>query len=234
MASEGYELLALLMRYVFVALGALIVWCAFRWMRKDARNYKRQMRRLPDAGLIGEVVNLNTGERLPLPREGIMGSSISCDVRVRGNGVGRKHVLFSFAEGKGLRLTPCGRKRFVMEDVEMSGTAYALHGTQIDLGDVALRVRLFAGLNVPHLAAFEAPETEEEAFAEDSSGFTEEAFGALSPDYPFRDEPMSPVNEWRGDSPAEEPPIGEDDPEADQGIPYQSPLPQRHRRSRRL
>ena len=32
MSDQAYELLALLMRYVFVLIGLLIVWRAFRWM----------------------------------------------------------------------------------------------------------------------------------------------------------------------------------------------------------
>ena len=220
MAGEGYELLALFMRYVFVALGALIVWHAFRWMRKDAKAYKRQMRRLPDAGLVGEIVNLNTGERLPLPREGIMGASSSCDVRVKGNGVARRHVLFSLAEGKGLCMTPCGRKRFMMEDIEMSGPAYALHGTVVCLGDVPLRVRLFAGINVPHPMAFE-PEEDEWEEPWDFPGESTEVLPA------FRDpEAFDPNLD------------GEDAPEVfsdeeDEALPYQSPLPELCGRGRR-
>lgn len=237
MAGEGYELLALFMRYVFVALGALIVWNTFRWMRKDAKEYRRWMKRLPDAGLIGEIVNLNTGERLPLPREGIVGAASSCDVRVKGNGVGRKHVLFSFVNGKGLCLTPCGHKRFVVEDTEMAGPVYAIHGTQIVLGDVPLRVRLFAGLDVPHPTAFE----QEDRFEEDPSALLPEEpempfSDDLFPGDLFPDETAYPENEPEAALFPEEAPVREepaDDPGEDQSMSYQSPLPQRHRRGRR-
>ena len=36
-SSEAYEIIALLMRYVFVFIVGLIVWRAFRWLRRDAR-----------------------------------------------------------------------------------------------------------------------------------------------------------------------------------------------------
>ena len=66
MAGEAYEILALLMRYVFVLIGALVLLRAYRWMRRDARNYRREMRTLPDAGLVGEIVDLRTGKSQPL------------------------------------------------------------------------------------------------------------------------------------------------------------------------
>lgn len=155
MASEAYELLALLMRYVFVGIGALILWRAYRWLRRDARQYKKAMRSLPDAGLVGEMVNLKTGESQPLPREGLIGSSGACDIRVREPGVARRHALFAFEEGKGLRVTPHLGNRVLMEGVELKGAAHALHGTQLQLGDAVLRVRLFAGLKVPHPMQFQ-------------------------------------------------------------------------------
>ena len=235
MASEGYELLALFMRYVFVALGALIVWHAFRWMRKDAKAYKRQMKRLPDAGLVGEIVNLNTGERLPLPREGVMGAARSCDVRVKGSGVARKHVLFSFEEGKGLCMTPFGRRRFVMEETEMAGPAYALHGTVVCLGDVPLRVRLFAGIDAPHPMAYEPDEA---AFEEEFPEAWEDDAGVPYADHPFSDE----LDPFGGGTGGVYPPAGAmpyqfpEDAEEDDGeqMPmYQSPLTKRHRRRRR-
>ena len=37
MSGEAYEILALLMRYVFALIGALIVFRSFIWLRKEAR-----------------------------------------------------------------------------------------------------------------------------------------------------------------------------------------------------
>ena len=158
MSSEAYELLALLMRYVFVLIGALIVWRSFRWLRRDARAYKREMRALPDAGLIGEMVNLYTGEAQPLPREGTIGTGRACDIRLKDNTVKRQHVRFAFEEGKGLRLTPLRNCTMLVSGVPFSSHAYALHGTQIQIGQTPLRVRLFAGLNIPQPAAYPEPD----------------------------------------------------------------------------
>jgi len=153
-SGETYELLAMLMRYVFVFIGILILWRAYRWMRRDAKAYRREMKALPDAGLVGEMVDLHTGESQPLPRVGMIGSSADCDIRLKGAGVARRHVLFAFEEGKGLMIRPCRRHAVMLEDERVKGPAFALHGMQIRLGEAVLRVRLFAGLNVPHGAVF--------------------------------------------------------------------------------
>ena len=149
MASEAYELLALFMRYVFVLIGLLVLLRAFRWMRRDARNYRREMRALPDAGLVGEIVDLRTGKSQPLPREGDMGASRECDIHVKGQGVMRHHLRFAFEEGKGVLITPTRRGRTLLGGRELRSPGYALHGTQLQLGQATLRVRLFAGLKVP-------------------------------------------------------------------------------------
>lgn len=253
MSGEAYELLALLMRYVFVLIGALILWRAYRWLRRDARSYRREMRALPDAGLVGEIVDLKTGESQPLPREGIMGSARDCDIRVRGAGVRRRHALFAFEEGKGLRVTPQGRGSVLMAGVEPSGPAHALHGTQLQLGDALLRVRLFAGLKVPHPAQFQ----EEAAFEEQAdapwadNGSVPPPFAAV--DVAEEDEPIQDGREaymgnytedgqmtWQYAAyPLEALRRAQEEldpaalPETEEALPYESPIPKRKRRSRR-
>lgn len=164
MAAEAYELLAMLMRYVFIALGGLILLRAGRQMLRDARAQRKELKKLPDAGRIGEVVDLETGNHYPLPREGMIGSSASCDICLRRRGVKRRHALFEFAEGKGVRIKPCFGRKVWVEGVPIKATAFALHGTKVTLSRANIRIRLFAGLNVPHPAAFAArmPEEAEE------------------------------------------------------------------------
>ena len=158
MSSEAYELLSMLMRYVFVLIGMLIVWRSYRWLRRDAKAYKKEMRSLPDAGLVGEIVNLKTGEAQPLPREGTIGSSRDCDIRVKESGVKRQHARFEFEDGKGLKIIPVRRSAMLLSGVEMNGPGHALHGTQLQIGNTLLRVRLFAGLKVPKPLAYPAPD----------------------------------------------------------------------------
>ena len=56
MPSQIYEILSLMMRYWFAALGVLIVLRAFWWLWKDHRSREKKRRSLPDAGSIGEFV----------------------------------------------------------------------------------------------------------------------------------------------------------------------------------
>ncbi|MBQ7657246.1 MAG: FHA domain-containing protein [Clostridia bacterium] len=167
MSSEAYEILALLMRYVFALIGVLIVFRSFIWLRKDARAYRKEIAALPDAGLIGEIVDLDTGKAQPLPHEGVIGSARECDIRVKGDYVLRRHARFEFVEGKGLKIIPARRGLTLLGGVEMRGPGYALHGTQLGIGSHTLRVRLFAGLNVPTPAAYPEPDTILDAADED-------------------------------------------------------------------
>ncbi len=155
---QAYELISMLMRYVFVIIGLMIVWRSFRWLRRDARAYQKELRSLPDAGLVGEMVNLATGEAQPLPREGMIGSSRECDIRLKGTGIRRNIARFEFEEGKGLKIIPLRRASVLLNGTAMSGPGYALHGTQLQTAGIPLRVRLFAGLKVPYPAAYPEPD----------------------------------------------------------------------------
>lgn len=247
MSTDAYELLAMLMRYVFIVLGGLILLRALRQMRKDARAHKKELKQLPDAGLIGEVVDLDTGKSQPLPREGIMGSGGGCDIRLRRRKVRRQHALFAFVEGKGLRIRPHLGSQVFMENVEIKAAAYALHGTQVQLGDAHIRIRLFAGLNVPNPAAFrpdvQQPYGEEEPeenlytgvpapfvrvprpMFDPADGEVQAGWGQESPaveeNRPFQGMPGQPWQMMPAPQAEEE----------DDFMPYESP--QRHRRSDR-
>ena len=213
MASEGYELLSLFMRYIFIGLGVLILLRAFRWMRKDSRAYKKQIRALPDAGLVGEMVNLQTGKSQPLPREGIIGSARNCDIRIKGAGVARKHALFAFEEGKGMKITPVRRAIVFLAGVELRGSAHALHGTQLQVGDAMLRVRLFTGLNVPHPAQFqmdlpEQPDMDDDT-PWDASALPVSYMSPFAPpqeedEYPNLQQPFMPLQPEYAELPVEE------------------------------
>ncbi len=184
MSSEAYEILSLAMRYVFAALGALIVLRAYRWLFKDHRAHKKEMKNLPDAGLVGEIVVLDSGKAFSLPREGTLGSARSCDICIRRPGVRRLHLTLHFVDGKGVRVTPHRGAAALLDGKDAGG--YALHGSVIDLGNVQLRVRLFAGLHVPRLVP-----TKQEKFVSDDDEFVpDEVFDAdeLVPDDGFPDD----------------------------------------------
>ena len=149
MGELSYELLSMGMRYWFVLLIALTLLRVFFLMRRDNREYRRALRQLPDAGLIGEVVDLQTGAAQPLPREGLIGSSRSCDIRHPG--LHRREIEFVFRPGFGVKLIPIHRKHGGVLDQEplKKGDDFALHGTVLEIRNVQLRFRLFAGLDLP-------------------------------------------------------------------------------------
>lgn len=241
MTPEAYELLSMLMRYVFIALGGLILLRAGRQMLKDARAQKKELKKLPDAGRIGEVVDLETGRHYPLPREGMIGSCATCDIRLRRRGVKRRHALFEFAEGKGVRIKPCFGRKVWVEGVPIKATAYALHGTKVTLSHANIRIRLFAGLNVPHPAAFTAqmPQDAEEMMTEvfdmprpfEQMMMQQEMYGQPEAEQPkafmLREE-----SGWPGFDAQGIPLPTESTEENDEAMPYYSPV-QRNRRSDR-
>lgn len=149
MEDTAYELLALGLRYVFVLLIVLALLRAGWLMWGDRREYRRMLRQLPDAGLVGEVVNLETGAAQSLPREGLLGSGRNCDVRV--NRIHRREMEFMFRPGLGVKLIPVHGKHQAVLDGEPLNKAdsFALHGTVLEIRGVSLRFRLFAGLDVP-------------------------------------------------------------------------------------
>ena len=192
MSPQAYELISMLMRYVFVIIGLMIVWRSFRWLRRDARAYRKELRSLPDAGLVGEMVNLATGEAQPLPREGMIGSSGECDIHLKGPGIQRNHARFEFEDGKGLRIIPLRRASMLLNGNALRGPGYALHGTQLQAGGIPLRVRLFAGLKVPYPVAYPEPDAvwnaggnpglrQEAADTEDEEAYLPEGYEAYMP-----------------------------------------------------
>ena len=164
MSSAWYELLALAARYWFILLGVLIVLRAFRWLRRDRADKHRRLRRLPDAGTIGEFVVLAGSEELPentlipVPWEGTLGFLRTCDVVVPVDNVAGRHCDFSFRSRVGLTVNP-RRHLQVMIDGETIRSAEDAarhpmqHGSELRVGDAVLWLRIFAGIEIGHAAA---------------------------------------------------------------------------------
>lgn len=158
MSTEVYEVLAYAMRYWFALLGLLIVWRAFRWLRKDRQANHRRLRDLPDAGMIGEMAvlagsrELQPGMTVPVPREGALGYVRTCDVTVPVAGVAREHLYFRYDPGKGLVIEPGFRQVCWIDGVAVTARssrrrpAVLRHGSVLQVGEAALRMRFFAGL----------------------------------------------------------------------------------------
>lgn len=197
MAGTGYEIFALLMRYVFVALGALILLRALFWLRKDARAWHKEIKNLPDAGLVGELRDMQSDQSYPLPREGVLGKKHSCDIRIKGHLMPGKALTFLFVEGKGLAITPLGGQNVYLDGEAVRGSkGYALHGTQLEVGGTVLKVRLFAGLKVPRRVLYHPGEDENDVAFDGPSPFEEVAGMMSAPAQPqWQDAAMQPQEE---------------------------------------
>ena len=161
--ANVYELIALSLRYWLVFLAVMILWRAYRLMKKNNREYRKTMRKLPDAGLVGELVDLETGIAHPLPKEGMVGSGRASDIRLAG--ISRRALELAFRSGFGLRLIPSHSRHAMRLDGSpiSRGGDYALHGSVLEIGERAYRFRLFEGLDVPEREAvmpLDAPLTE--------------------------------------------------------------------------
>lgn len=100
MSADAFELLSLTMRYVFTALILLIVLRAARGALVDSRRAAKLRRLSPMTGISGELIVLETanriprGMRYPVIREGTIGSSRRTDIRLRHPSIRRRHALF--------------------------------------------------------------------------------------------------------------------------------------------
>jgi len=177
MSADVYTVIALAARYWFLFLGVLIVLRSFSWLRKDSRLRHKRVKRLPDAGYVGELVvlagngELPVGTAIPLPREGTLGSLRICDVVVPVEGVLNKHVAFHFKTGKGLFVEPFYNGEFDVDGaacVKRGKPMVMYHGSRLGVGDAVLRMRLFVGVDAPRpirARAFEQAFQPEESLA---------------------------------------------------------------------
>ncbi len=157
------------MRYVFIALLFIIVLRSYFWLYKEHMYHKKEIQSLPDAGLVGEIVRLDTNATYPLPHEATMGSSRACDIRVKSHSVKSLHVTLRFEEKRGIRVVPNKHAHVTLDDQTVAfGAHYALHGSVMLLNDVPFRFRLFQGLEVPVLHHFKEDDISEEDFVEDA------------------------------------------------------------------
>ena len=162
MPPEVYEVVAQGARYWFLFLMAVIVWRSYRWLARDRKQRKKRKKLLPDAGFVGEMViqsavqELRERGVLSVPWEGIVGAHRGSDLYVPARGVAAKHLWFRYEHGKGLMVrsfmgcqaTVDGKK------VSRSKDIYMTHGSRLKIGDVELRLRMFAGFETgPNAAA---------------------------------------------------------------------------------
>ena len=183
--AEAYEITALLMRYVFILLGALIVARAYLWLRKDHRLFVREMRDRPDTGCFGEIREEGTGRSWPVYQEGLIGSGGGCDIVVRKKGLRRKHAVYRLVPGKGLLITPVRRADAEVDGVRPRKEALALSNSVLRLGGAVLRVKLNPETGIPERTDIIPPADQEDSWMrlfEDGAD-------------PDDDDPLNPMND---------------------------------------
>ncbi len=147
MTSQAYGIVALLMRYIFLLLGALIAVRAFIWLWREHAAYMKQLRKDPELGQIGELTD---GKKSwPIYQEGTLGASLACDVVIRKKGLRRRHAGYRLQPKKGLVFAPARGARLIVDGVEVRREAVALDGSVLEAGDAVLRVRLNKALGIP-------------------------------------------------------------------------------------
>ncbi|MBQ9251565.1 MAG: hypothetical protein IJ188_02890 [Clostridia bacterium] len=154
MSEELYEVLSLSSRYLFTLLGVLIVLRAFFWLLSDRAEKRLRLKKLPFSGMIGEFViladggDLHAGDHISIPWEGVLGSVRSCDVYVPGQEIHPRHLSFTFDTDHGLVLSPFRGCEALVNGESMNHRSLSLrHGSLLQIGDVLMRLRLFAGLD---------------------------------------------------------------------------------------
>lgn len=170
MPDHVYEVVAQAARYWFLFWMALIAWRSWRWYRKDGRAAKKRLKLLPDAGFVGEMVVTDGGDEIargtvyPVPREGTLGLARTNDLYLPAEGVERRHLWFRYEDQKGLLVEPFGKNPLNVDGEDFEGRRHPLymaHGSQLTVGGIRMRLRLFAGFeSVGHAPRRDAAEIE--------------------------------------------------------------------------
>ena len=153
MTSDLYALIALAARYWFVALIVALLFRGWRMTVADNRRAKLMREWMGQTGCVGELI-LNPGSKkrvsYPLPREGVLGSAVSADVRIRHRDIERAHAHFELREG-GLLMKPMGRAALSVGGGFTGESVFLEDGDVLTIGKLQLM-----------LVLFDAPQEEEE------------------------------------------------------------------------
>lgn len=146
MSSELYAIVALAARYWFAALILVVAVRAWRMTVKDSRRAKLLRDWSPEAGCVGQfVVGPGRGKKqnaVPVPREGVLGSSNRADICLKGRDIRRYHFSFEFRPG-GLLVRPRPRAQVVLNGQFTGEKLFVQDGDTLTLGKTKLLLVLF-------------------------------------------------------------------------------------------
>lgn len=144
MTGAWYRVASLGFGYAGAAIALLTVLLALRRQLAERRLWRRVRRDLPQAGAAGALRVLSSkgrrfsaGEDIPLPYEGTLGSSRSCDVRIPRRGVHLRSAFF-WVERDALHVAPLHRDGFEADGVpvEPGDEAVLRDGAVLRVGDL--------------------------------------------------------------------------------------------------
>ena len=150
MTQAWYRVASLSYGYFGAAIIVLIALLALRRHLSDASLWRRVRRNLPQAGAAGTLRVLSAGNRklsagadIPVPYEGTLGSSHSCDVRIPYRRVHMRSAFF-WMERDGLHMVALHRDGFQADDVpvEPGDEAVLRDGAVLRVGELKLVLRL--------------------------------------------------------------------------------------------
>ena len=145
MNSDLYALISLAARYWFVALIVVLLFRGWRMTVADNRRAKLLREWMGQTGCVGELI-LNPGSKkrvsYPIPREGVLGSAVSADVRIRHRDMQRAHAHFELREG-GLLMKPMGRAELKVGGGFTGEAVFLEDGDVLTIGKLQLMLVLF-------------------------------------------------------------------------------------------
>lgn len=145
MSGELYALIALAARYWFVALIVILLFRGWRMTVSDNRRAKLIREWMGQTGCVGEwIANPGARKRVsyPIPREGVLGSARSADVRIRHRDLRRAHAHFELREG-GLLVKPLGSAQLSVGGGHTGEAVFLQNGDVLSIGGLQLMLVLF-------------------------------------------------------------------------------------------
>jgi predicted component of type VI protein secretion system len=145
LGNDLYALIALAARYWFVALMAALLFRGWRMTVSDNRRAKLLREWMGQTGCVGEfIANPGAKKRVsyPIPREGVLGSARSADVRIRHRDLARAHAHFELREG-GLLVKPLGSAQLMVGGGHTGEAVFLQDGDVLSIGRLQLMLVLF-------------------------------------------------------------------------------------------
>lgn len=150
MNQAWYRVASMLYGYAGAAAIALIVLLGVRKVAGDRQLWRRVGRNLPRCGAAGTLCvlsqgksRLRAGDEIPVPYEGTLGSSHSCDVCVPGRRVHMRSAFFWMEHGE-LHMAALHRDGFLADGVpvEPGDEAVLSDGAVLCVGEVKMALHL--------------------------------------------------------------------------------------------